>query len=110
MLILSFRLGMSMEVRRRQAGQVREGKFRYSLNRLFWFSCRAGPLCLGPRFRQPSLKLNAVPDPAKPPAGTRTTRTEHVGQPPSAVKQPAAGHRLLPFSPRRTLRGAGGTE
>jgi hypothetical protein len=62
MLILSFRLGMSMEVRRRQAGQVREGKSRYSLNRLFWFSGRARPLCLGPRFRpvprfpQPSLK------------------------------------------------------
>ena len=35
MLILSFSLGMSMEVRRRQAGQVREGKLRYSLNRLF---------------------------------------------------------------------------
>jgi hypothetical protein len=35
MLILSFSLGMSMEVRRRQAGQVREGTLRYSLNRLF---------------------------------------------------------------------------
>jgi hypothetical protein len=39
MLILSFSLRTSMEVRRRQAGQVREGKLRYSLNRLFsWFS------------------------------------------------------------------------
>jgi hypothetical protein len=35
MLILSFSLRMSMEVRRRQAGQVREGELRYSLNRLF---------------------------------------------------------------------------
>jgi hypothetical protein len=34
MLILSFRLGMSMEVRRRQAGQVREGKLPSPLNRL----------------------------------------------------------------------------
>jgi hypothetical protein len=35
MLILSFRLGMPIEVRRRQAGQGREGKLRHSLNRLF---------------------------------------------------------------------------
>jgi hypothetical protein len=35
MLILSFRLGMSMEVRRGQAGQAQEGKLRHSLNRLF---------------------------------------------------------------------------
>ncbi len=35
MLILSFSLGMSMEARQRQAGQVREGTLRYSLNRLF---------------------------------------------------------------------------
>jgi hypothetical protein len=35
MMILSFSPRMSMEVRRRQAGQVREGKFRYSLDRLF---------------------------------------------------------------------------
>jgi hypothetical protein len=35
MPILSFSLRMSMEVRRRQAGQVQEGTLRYSLNRLF---------------------------------------------------------------------------
>ena len=42
MLILSFSLGTSMELRRRQAGQVREGKLRYSLNRLFQVVCRGG--------------------------------------------------------------------
>jgi hypothetical protein len=50
MVILSFRLGMSMEVRRRQAGQVREGKLPSPLNRLrrtsegnaMWLGCWTG--------------------------------------------------------------------
>jgi hypothetical protein len=47
MLILSFSLGMSMEVRRRQTGQVREEKLRYSLNRLFQVGAGVALKCEG---------------------------------------------------------------